>query len=102
MKIKNLIGLMAATVITMGAIVGCGTKEESPAGGVVDSTEATQVPAADSISVVTTIFPEDDWVKQIVGDNSNVELTLLLDNGVDLHNYIPSFCESHQCGMKPP
>lgn len=90
MKIKNLIGLMAATVITMGAIVGCGTKEESPAGGVVDSTEATQEVAADSISVVTTIFPEYDWVKQIVGDNSNVELTLLLDNGVDLHNYQPT------------
>ena len=90
MKIKNLIGLMAATVITMGAIVGCGTKEESPAGGVVDATESTQEAAADSISVVTTIFPEYDWVKQIVGDNSNVELTLLLDSGVDLHNYQPT------------
>jgi len=90
MKIKNLIGLMAATVITMGAIVGCGTKEESPEGGVVDATESTQEAAADSISVVTTIFPEYDWVKQIVGDNSNVELTLLLDSGVDLHNYQPT------------
>ena len=90
MKIKNLIGLMAATVIMMGAIVGCGTKEESTAGGVVDTAEATQEAAADSISVVTTIFPEYDWVKQIVGDNSNVELTLLLDNGVDLHNYQPT------------
>ena len=90
MKIKNLIGLMAAIVITMGAIVGCGTKEESPAGGVADATEATQEAAADRISVVTTIFPEYDWVKQIVGDNSNVELTLLLDNGVDLHNYQPT------------
>ena len=90
MKIKNLIGLMAATVITMGAIVGCGTKEESPAGGVVDSIEAAQEAAADSISVVTTIFPEYDWVKQIVGDASGVELTNLLDNGADLHNYQPT------------
>lgn len=90
MKIKNLIGLMAATVITMGAIVGCGTKEDSTVSGVVDATESTQEAAADSISVVTTIFPEYDWVKQIVGDNSNVELTLLLDNGVDLHNYQPT------------
>ncbi|MBE5918960.1 MAG: zinc ABC transporter substrate-binding protein [Pseudobutyrivibrio ruminis] len=89
MKIKNLIGLMAATVITMGAIVGCGTKEDSTVSGVVDATESTRA-AADSISVVTTIFPEYDWVKQIVGDNSNVELTLLLDNGVDLHNYQPT------------
>ena len=90
MKIKNLIGLIAATVITMGAIVGCGTKEDSTVSGVVDATESTQEAAADSISVVTTIFPEYDWVKQIVGDNSNVELTLLLDNGVDLHNYQPT------------
>lgn len=90
MKIKNLIGLMAATVITMGAIVGCGTKEESPAGGVVDATESTQEAAADSISVVTTIFPEYDWVKQIVGDNANAEITMLLDSGVDLHNYQPT------------
>lgn len=89
MKIKYLIGLIAATVMTMGAIVGCGTKEESTVSGVVDATESTQA-AADSISVVTTIFPEYDWVKQIVGDNSNVELTLLLDNGVDLHNYQPT------------
>lgn len=90
MKIKNLIGLMAATVITMGAIVGCGTKEDSTVSGVVDATESTQEASADSISVVTTIFPEYDWVKQIVGDNSNVELTLLLDSGVDLHNYQPT------------
>lgn len=90
MKIKNLIGLMAATVIMMGAIVGCGTKEDSTVSGVGDTTESTQEAAADSISVVTTIFPEYDWVKQIVGDNSNAEITMLLDSGVDLHNYQPT------------
>ena len=43
------------------------------------------------ISIVTTIFPEYDWVKQILGENqSNVDLTMLLDNGVDLHSYQPS------------
>ncbi len=43
------------------------------------------------ISIVTTIFPEYDWVKQILGEKQNdVDLTMLLDNGVDLHNYQPS------------
>ncbi len=90
MKIKNLIGLLSATVIMMGAIVGCGAKEDGTASIVGDTTESTQEAAADSISVVTTIFPEYDWVKQIVGDNANAEITMLLDSGVDLHNYQPT------------
>ena len=90
MKIKNLIGLLSATVIMMGAIVGCGAKEDGTASIVGDTTEATQEAATDSISVVTTIFPEYDWVKQIVGDNANAEITMLLDSGVDLHNYQPT------------
>lgn len=45
----------------------------------------------DKIKVVTTIFPEYDWAREIIGDKaSNVELTLLLGNGVDLHSYQPS------------
>ncbi len=45
----------------------------------------------DKLSVVCTIFPEYDWVSEILGENKdNVELTLLLDNGVDLHSYQPS------------
>ena len=44
-----------------------------------------------TISVVTTIFPIYDWVREIVGsDAAHVQVTLLLDNGVDLHSYQPS------------
>lgn len=43
------------------------------------------------LSVVTTIFPEYDWVREVLGDKAkDAELTLLLDNGVDLHSYQPS------------
>lgn len=43
------------------------------------------------LKVVSTIFPEYDWTREILGDKaSNVELTLLLGNGVDLHSYQPS------------
>ena len=43
------------------------------------------------LSIVATIFPEYDWVKNILGDNpGNIELTMLLDTGVDLHSYQPT------------
>lgn len=45
----------------------------------------------EKLSIVCTIFPEYDWVNQILGeDREQVEVTLLLDNGVDLHSYQPS------------
>ena len=43
------------------------------------------------IKVVTTIFPEYDWAREVIGEKADdVELTLLLNNGVDLHSYQPS------------
>ncbi|MCL2121486.1 MAG: metal ABC transporter substrate-binding protein [Clostridiales bacterium] len=45
----------------------------------------------DKIGVVCTIFPQYDWVRQILGgERDDVELTLLLDNKIDLHSYQPS------------
>ena len=46
---------------------------------------------ANQINIVTTIFPIYDWVREVVGDNaSHANITLLLDNGVDLHSYQPT------------
>ena len=46
---------------------------------------------SEKIKVVTTIFPEYDWVKEVLGDNvGNAEITMLLDNGADLHSYQPT------------
>ena len=46
---------------------------------------------AAKLSIVTTIFPEYDWVRELIGDNSgSADLTILLGNGVDLHSYQPS------------
>lgn len=43
------------------------------------------------LKIVTTIFPEYDWVREILGDKADsAELTMLLDNGVDLHSYQPT------------
>ena len=42
-------------------------------------------------SIVATTFPSYDWVRQILGEHlADVELTLLLDNGIDLHSFQPS------------
>lgn len=47
-------------------------------------------PKADKITVVAAIFPEYDWVRQIIGENSKIELQLLVDDGVDPHSFQPS------------
>ena len=42
------------------------------------------------LQVVAAIFPEYDWVRQIAGDDDSVELTLLVDDGVDPHSFQPA------------
>ena len=45
----------------------------------------------DGITIVCTAFPHYDWLHEIIGDNpADIELKLLLDKGLDLHNYQPS------------
>ncbi|MCR5153300.1 MAG: metal ABC transporter substrate-binding protein [Lachnospiraceae bacterium] len=44
----------------------------------------------DKISVVTTIFPEYDYVREIAKGADNIDVTMLLDNGVDLHSFQPT------------
>lgn len=42
-------------------------------------------------TIVTTIFPEYDWVRQVLGERAeDAEVVMLLDNGVDLHSYQPT------------
>ena len=43
------------------------------------------------LHIVTTIFPEYDWVMNVLGENpAGADVVMLLDNGVDLHNYQPT------------
>lgn len=47
-----------------------------------------------TITIVTTVFPEYDWTRQILGDTlSQVKLILLTDNGTDLHSYQPTIAD---------
>lgn len=73
---KKIIAVMCMLVMITSLFTACSSKK----GG--DS---------DKIKVVCTIFPQYDWAKEIVGNNSdNIDLTILLDNGVDLHSYQPT------------
>lgn len=84
---KKILALMIAAILTVCCFAGCSSANENKTGSQTDSkTEDTS-----KLKIVTTIFPEYDWVREILGDKiDHAELTLLLDNGVDLHNYQPT------------
>lgn len=47
--------------------------------------------SSNKISIVCTTFPQYDWVKNILGEEAErFNVTLLLDNGVDMHSYQPA------------
>ena len=82
---KKIIALLFALLITVGVFTGCGNQNGS------ESKEA----APKKLNIVTTIFPEYDWVKEILGEKAeNANITMLLDNGVDLHSYQPTADDS--------
>lgn len=45
----------------------------------------------DKLKIVTTIFPEYEWTRAVLGEcESEADLTMLLDNGTDLHSFQPA------------
>jgi zinc transport system substrate-binding protein len=105
---------MAAVIFLMLAMIamGCGVSgapddapltdtapeislpEETPAvGNTADGpAEEAEMPLQPEavFSIVCTIFPQYDWVREIIGDTGAFDLTLLADSRVDLHSYQPS------------
>lgn len=43
-----------------------------------------------NVKVICTIFPEYDWVRNIITGVEGIECDVLIKNGVDLHSYQPS------------
>ena len=81
-KLKSKLRQVLLSVAVAGAaslLVGCGSEKT------VENTDNKK------LQIVTTIFPEYDWVKEILGDQAeNAELTLLLGNGTDMHSFQPT------------
>lgn len=73
---KKIISILLLFLTILLTFTGCGSNTFDFTNG--------------KLSVVCTIFPEYDWVKQIVGDSPDVDVRLLIKNGVDLHSYQPS------------
>lgn len=78
---RKWIGILAVCGLLCGSLLaGCGTERaEGVSEGVQDDGR---------ISVVTTIFPQYDFVRQIAGEN--VELKMLLKPGEETHSYEPT------------
>ncbi|MBO4414249.1 MAG: zinc ABC transporter substrate-binding protein, partial [Clostridia bacterium] len=69
---KKIISVLLLTAALAGLMTGCGGTAEDDG----------------RLKIVTTIFPEYDWVIQILGDKADAaDISMLLDNGVDLHSY---------------
>ncbi|MBR1730823.1 MAG: zinc ABC transporter substrate-binding protein, partial [Ruminococcus sp.] len=73
---KKITAILIAAVLIISVFTACA--------GANDKQEENKT------KIVTTIFPIYDWVREIVGENNNVEVTMLLDSGVDLHSFQPS------------
>ena len=75
MNIKKIAASVVATALMTSTLCACG-------GANADSGKKT---------IVTTIFPEYDWVMNILGDKSDqFDVILLMDKGTDLHSFQPS------------
>lgn len=74
---KKTAALIITVLLTLGLLSACGGSGTEQNG--------------DPVQIVTTIFPIYDWTREILGENpAGMELTMLLDDGVDLHSFQPS------------
>lgn len=75
-------------VVGACAFVGCSAADTHDA---TKATETHMSEGEEKVKIVTTIFPEYDWVKNVLGEKADAaEITLLCDNGTDMHSYQPT------------
>ncbi len=71
---KRIAVCLLAAALLLSLFTGCGEGKRS-----------------DKLTIVVTIFPVYDWVKNLLGDRlAEVDLILLEDTGADLHNFQPT------------
>lgn len=73
---KKHLFIILLLAVTIASLTGC-------------KTPATKTDPS-KISVVTTIFPEYDWVREITKGSDSISVTMLMDKGIDLHSFQPS------------
>ncbi len=83
---KKIILIIIVVMVMTGSLSACSNNQNNDSQTTSNSNTDTK-----KIKIITTIFPEYDWVKTIVGEKTDrIEVTMLLDNGTDLHSYQPS------------
>ncbi len=93
---KKLLAILMSATMLFTTVTGCSTTPETaaPETTTPETTKpevvAPQQTEDDSFSVVATNFSTYDWTKTVIGEENNVELTYLLESGVDSHSYQPS------------
>ena len=92
---KRILSILfiCALLLTLGS--GCAPEpppvEPPTATPEVPVDDPPPLPAGESLSIVSTIFPQYDWVRNILGEKAgNMDLTLLISSTIDLHSYNPS------------
>ena len=74
---KKILALTLCVLMVAGTLISCGASNKEENNG--------------KVKVVCTIFPIYDWLKNVIGDRSDkVDVKMLIDNGIDLHNFQPT------------
>ena len=93
--------LLAVMLVALFALAACSnglndgndvsSEEASTEGNTIattETTEATTEPEIEKVTVVSTLFPQYDFVKAIGGEY--VDATLILPPGIEAHSYEPT------------
>ena len=96
---KKTISVLLTVLTLAGMLTGCVQPADTASETASAPQTVPELPGASQdvaapekkLQIVTTIFPEYDWVREIMGEQAdNAQITMLLDNGVDLHSYQPT------------
>ncbi|MFR3952705.1 metal ABC transporter substrate-binding protein [Coprococcus eutactus] len=88
---NRIFGLVMASVLTVSAFCGCGASRMAADSDQKEESVPKNAANAAAYSIVCTTFPQYDWIRNIIGDDSDkFQLTMLLDQGTDLHSYQPT------------
>ena len=81
-KMKKYLSVVIIAIFMISIFSGCGNNGQTAEISGIDNDRPT---------IVTTIFPEYDWVRNVVGESSDTfDIKMLLGSGVDLHSYQPT------------
>jgi zinc transport system substrate-binding protein len=81
---KRILAIAVAAILACTGLMACSGTSDAEASNAGSEGNG-------KIKVIATIFPAYDWVMTILGDKAaDTDVTLLLDNGVDLHSYQPT------------